>query len=194
MKQPSPKKTLGDFQTPCIRSLMRLIQSQSKPTLIRWATGYVTEHILPIYEGAFPKDSRPRDALVNAVGWLEGRVKFADAKETNNGAHTAATAAAAFPAAQAAARAAARAAAHAAAHAALTIHVPAHCLGVAFYGLAALAYAQAGTNAEPTVYAQITAAHCAHMEAALRRIAVEGEPRPAKLDWKLWQYVIGPYE
>lgn len=186
MKQPSPRKTMGDFQTPCIRSLMRLIETQSKPTLIRWATGYVTEHILPIYESAFPKDSRPHDALVNAVGWLEGRVKFVDAKETNNGAHTAATAAAAFPAAQAAARAAA--------HAALTIHVPAHCLGVAFYGLAALAYAQAGTDAEPAAYAQIAAARCAHMEAALRRIAVEGEPHPAKLDWKLWQYVIGPCE
>ncbi len=184
MKRPSPRKTLGDFQTPCIRSLMRLMETQSKPTLIRWVTGYVMEHILPVYESAFPQDSRPREALGNAVGWLEGRVRFADAKETNNAAHTAATAAAAFPAAQAAARAAA--------HAALTIHVPAHSLGVAFYGLAALAYAQAGTDAEQAVYDQIAAAACANMEAALRRIAVEGEPNPAKLDWKLWRFVIGP--
>ena len=79
-------------------------------------------------------DTRPRDALNNAIGWLEGRVKFIDAKQSNYDAHAAATEAEGNYSAQAAARAAA--------HAALTIHVPAHCLGIAFYGTAALAYAR----------------------------------------------------
>jgi hypothetical protein len=112
--------------------------------------------------------------LSNATGWLEGRVKFVDAKQTNYDAHAAATEAEGNYAAQAAARAAA--------HAALTIHVPAHCLGIAFYGAAALAYAQAGINEEPEVYDKIAAGECEKMEAALRSIAVRNEPNPAKTD------------
>jgi hypothetical protein len=182
MGRKKPKKTLGNFQSPYIASLSRLIETQSKPTLIRWGTSYVREFILPVYEREFPRDLRPRSALDNAIGWLEGRVKFADAKQTNNGAHTAATEAEGKPAAQAAARAAA--------HAALTTHVAAHCLGVAFYGAAALAYDQAGIGKPPEVYDEIAARECAKMEAALRVIAVPDEPSPAKIDWKLWNYVI----
>ena len=175
-------KTLGNFQSPYIISLTRLIETQSKKTLTKWSTGYVEKHILPIYEAAYPSDTRPRAALNNAVGWLEGKVKFVDAKQSNYDAHTAATQAEGNPSAQAAARAAA--------HAALTIHVPAHCLGIAFYGTAALAYAQAGLNEEPAVYDRIAAVECAKMEAALHNIAVVNEPNPAKLDWKLWSYRI----
>lgn len=183
MKTCRPAKTLGDFQTPCILSLMALIETQSKPTLVRWATAYATERLLPVYERIVPADSRPRNALLGAIGWLEGRVRFADAKVTNNDAHTAATQAEGKPAAQAAARAAA--------HAALTIHVPAHCLGVAFYGLAALAYAQAGEAADAETCARIVTRGCAGMEAALRKTATADEPNPARLDWKLWARVIG---
>ncbi len=182
MKCGKPSKTLGRFQSPYIISLMRLVETQSKPTLIKWCTSYAQERIVPIYERAYPTDTRPRDALTNAMGWLKGRVKFVDAKETNNGAHTAATEAEGQPAAQAAARTCA--------HAALTIHVAAHCLGIAFYGAAALAYAQAGTDEKAEVYDAIAAEECAKMEAALRGIAVENEPNPAKVDWTFWSYVI----
>ncbi len=176
------RKTLGDHQSPHIISLMRLIETQSKTTLIRWCTSYAGEHIVPIYESAYPMDTRPRDALHNAIGWLEGRVKFVDAKQTNYDAHAAATQAEGNYAAQAAARAAA--------HAALTIHVPAHCLGLAFYGTAALAYAHAGANEKPEVYDEIAAKECAKMEAALRSVAVCNETNPAKIDWKLWSFII----
>ena len=175
-------KTLGNFQSPCIISLMRLIETQSKPTLIRWSTDYVEKYILPIYECAYPMDNRPRVALSNAIGWLEGRVKYVDAKQSNYDAHAAATEAEGNYAAQAAARAAA--------HAALTIHVAAHCLGIAFYGAAALAYAQAGIDAEPEVYDQIAAKECAKTEEALRNVAVNTELNPAKVEWKLWFYII----
>ncbi len=176
------RKTLGNDQSPHIISLMRLVETQSKTTLIKWCTGYAQEHIVPIYESAYPLDTRPRDALRNAMGWLEGRVKFVDAKQTNNDAHAAATEAEGNPAAQAAARAAA--------HAALTIHVPAHCLGIAFYGAAALAYAQAGIHEKPEVYDEIAAQECAKMEASLRIIVVRDEPNPAKINWKFWSYII----
>lgn len=176
------KKTLGNFQSPYIISLARLIETQSKATLIQWCTSYAEKYIVPIYERAYPTDTRPRDALNNAVGWLEGRVKFVDAKQTNYDAHAAATGAEGNYAAQAAARACA--------HAALTIHVPAHCLGLAFYGTAALAYEQAGFNEAPEAYDRIAAVECARMEEALRGIAVCNESDPAKIDWKLWSYII----
>lgn len=179
------RKTLGDFQSPHIISLMRLVETQSKTSLIKWGTGYTEKHIIPIYEGAYPLDNRPGYALSNAIGWLEGRVKFIDAKQSNYDAHAAATEAEGNYSAQAAARAAA--------HAALTIHVPAHCLGIAFYGTAALAYAQAGINEDPEVYDEIAASECAKMEAALRSIAVRNESDPASIDWKLWSYIIKGY-
>lgn len=175
-------KTLGNFQSPHIISLIQLVETQSKSTLIKWCTSYAEKHILPIYESAYPTDSRPRDAINNAIGWLEGRVKFIDAKQSNYDAHAAATQAEGNYSAQAAARAAA--------HAALTIHVSAHCLGMAFYGTAALAYAKAGIDEEPEVYDRIAAEECTRMEAALRNIAVLNESNPAKLDWKLWYYII----
>jgi hypothetical protein len=176
------RKTLGNYQSPSVLSLMRLVETQSKATLIRWATAYAKEHIVPIYEASYPTDPRPRDALRNAIGWLEGRVPFTDAKQTNYDAHAAATQAEGNPAAQAAARACA--------HAALTIHVPVHCMGIAFYGAAALAYAQAGLREPPEVYDAIAAQECAKMEAALRDAAVVDEPSPAKMDWKFWGHVI----
>jgi RimJ/RimL family protein N-acetyltransferase len=62
------------------------------------------------------------------------------------------------------------------------------------YGLEAaelaLAYARAGVNEEPEVYDQIAAEECAKMEAALRGVAVPNESNPAKIDWKLWSFII----
>lgn len=184
MKRGKVSKTLGNFQSPYILSLARLIETQSKATLIRWSTDYAEKHILPVYESAYPLDTRPRDALRNAVGWLEGRVRFVDAKETNNGAHTAATEAEGNHAAQAAARACA--------HAALSIHVSAHSLGIAFYGAAAIAYAQVGIAQPLEVYEKIAEHECEKMEAALRDIAVRDEPAPARLNWEFWAHVIRP--
>lgn len=175
-------KTLGNFQSPYLISLIELIETQSKPTLIKWSTSYAEKQLLPIYENAYPKDIRPRIALNNAIGWLEGRVKFIDAKQSNYDAHKAATEAQGNVAAQAAARAIA--------HAALTIHVSAHCLGIVFYGTAALAYAQASIDGKPQEFVNIAAEECAKMEVALRSISISNEPHPAKIDWKLWSYLI----
>ena len=56
-------------------------------------------------------------------------------------------------------------------------------LGLAFYGAAAIAYDRVGINEKPEVYDQIAAEECAKMEAALRAVAVEDEPNPAKINW-----------
>ncbi len=172
------QKTIGNFNCPEIRSLAQLAETQSKRTLCLWSIDYAEAHLLLVFEREFPDDTRPREALANSRGWLEGRVKFVDAKDTNNGAHNAATAAEGHPAAQAAARAIA--------HASLTIHVSAHCMGIAFYGAIALAYAQLGLDATQEEYLVVAKQAWAEMEDALRNIAVENEPNPAKLDWGFW--------
>ena len=172
------RKTLGNFDDPEILSLARLAETQSKRTLCLWSMHYAQEHLLPIYEQAFPNDPRPHNALLNSRGWLEGHVKYIDAKETNNGAHNAATEAAGNPAAQAAARAIA--------HASLTIHVSAHCMGIAFYGAAAIAYDKLGPNVTLEENLTVARQSWAEMEADLRNIAIENEPVPAKLNWDFW--------
>lgn len=172
------QKTLGNFDCPNIRSLAQLAETQSKRTLCFWSIDYAEAHLLPVFEREFPDDTRPREALANSCGWLEGRVRYVDAKDTNNGAHNAATAAEGHPASQAAARAIA--------HASLTIHVSAHCMGIAFYGAAALAYAQLGLDATQEEYLVVAQRAWAEMEDALRKTAVEHEPNPAKLDWGFW--------
>lgn len=178
ISMPRYPKTIGNYDCPRILSILRLAETQSKRTLSIWCIAYASERLLPIYESAFPNDDRPRCALANARGWLEGRVTFAEAKETNNRAHNAATEAEGHPAAQAAARAIA--------HAALTIHVSAHCMGIAFYGAAAIAYDRAGMSAEPEMYLQIAESAWSEMEAMLRDVAVSNEPNPATINLDFW--------
>ena len=59
---PKLRRMLGDIYSPECTALMRLIETQSKETLGKWALGYATENYLPIYEAAFPEDRRLREA------------------------------------------------------------------------------------------------------------------------------------
>jgi hypothetical protein len=52
------------------------------------------------------------------------------------------------------------------------------------YGALAIAYDRAGVNEKWEVYEGIAASECGKMEDALRAIAVENEPKPAKVKWK----------
>jgi hypothetical protein len=170
------RKMLGSADAPYIVSLMRLIETQSKITISNWCIDYAGEHILPIYEKLCPEDSRPRTALDVARDWLAGNVKLPEVRRIIlNECHAAAREAEGNPAAQAAARTCGQAAA--------CIHTPTHSLGLAFYGAAAVAYDRVGIKEKPEVYEQIASEECAKMEAALRAVAVENEPNPAKINW-----------
>jgi hypothetical protein len=169
------RKMLGKADSPYIISLMRLIETQSKTTIAGWCIDYAEEHILPIYESAYPGDTRPRDALNAARDWFAGELKLPVVKRLILAAHAAAREAEENPAAQAAARAVGQAAS--------IVHVPSHSLGIAFYGAAAVAYARVGTGEKPEVYEEIAAEECARMEAALRAVAVPDEKNPAKIKW-----------
>lgn len=170
------RKTLGEAGSPYIVFLMRLIETQSKATLIQWCVDYSREYMLPIYEAAYPADERPRQALQAARDWLAGKHKLPAAKPYILAAHAAAREAEANPAAQAAARAVGQASA--------VIHSPTHSLGMVFYAAAARAYSSVGLNESAQVYESLAAQECAHMEAALAAMAVANEPNPAKIDWR----------
>ena len=174
---PKLRKMLGAADSPYIVSLMRLIETQSKATIASWCMNYCEEHILPIFEKHSPSDMRPRMAIAASHDWFEGRKKLPEVKSIIlNECHAAARELDDNPAAQAAARACGQAAA--------CFHTPTHSLGLAFYGAAAIAYNRAGLNEKPEIYEQIADGECAKMEAALRAIAVEDEPNPAKINWR----------
>ena len=171
-----PRKMLGGPSDPCVQSLMRLMETQSKATLAKWALEYARAHMLPIYAKEYPGDGRPEAALIAARRWLAGEIKLPEAKGIIlNECHAAAREAAASPAAQAAARACGQAAS--------VIHAATHSLGLYFYGAAAGAYDQLGLEASSEAYDAFAREECARMTDALREIAVEDEPNPAKLNW-----------
>jgi len=162
------RKMLGKADSPYIVSLIRLIETQSKTTIASWCMDYAEQHILPIFEQECPGDLRPRSALDAARQWFEGKVKLPEVRNIIlNECHAAARELNDNPVAQAAA----------------CFHTPTHSLGLAFYGSAAIAYDRVGLTEKPEVYDQIAAEECAKMEAALRTVAVENEPNPAKINW-----------
>ena len=173
---PKARKMLSDWNAPYIQSLMRFIETQSKATLANWAVEYSGRVILPIWIRHYPEDLRPQNALHAARAWMSGAIKLPQAKSAILACHAAAREADGNPAAQAAARTIGQCAS--------TIHSARHCIGLAFYGAIAVAFDQLGTDAPWEQIEKRAAEECAHMEAALRAIAVESEPNPAKIDWK----------
>jgi hypothetical protein len=171
------RKMLSDINAPYLQSLMGLIETQSKTTLARWSIDYAQSTIFPIYEKAFPDDKRPMNALEAANKWLQGKVKLPYVKNIIlNECHAAAREAEVSPAAQASARACGQAAA--------TIHAPTHSLGLALYGVLAVAYDKLGADTDWEALVEVAVVECARMEAALQAISVKDEPYPAKINWK----------
>ena len=166
---------LTDWQAPYIMSLLRLIETQSKTTIANWCIDYCQMRLLPIYEAAVADDLRPQAAITAARDWLAGTIKLPEAKKKILECHNAAREAQNNPTAQAAARAIGQCAS--------TIHAPTHSAGLIFYGALAVAYDTLGIDAEWEELLKAAETECGRMEAALRDIAVENEPNPAKINW-----------
>ncbi len=169
------RKMLGKADSPYIISLMRLIETQNKNTIIKWCNEYAREHILPIYKNVYPDDYRLENALKAVYEWLKGNIKLAEAKKIIKEAQIAAREAEGNPAAQAAARAIAATT--------TTINTITSSLGLAFYGSAAIAYSLVGVNDSDEIYDEIAARECEKMEEALREVAIIDEPNPAEINW-----------
>lgn len=171
-----PRKMLSDWEAPYIQSLMKLIETQSKATLATWSVDYAERVILPLWSDDFSEDQRPQNALKAAREWLLGTIKLPQAKKEILECHEAAREAEGRPAAQAAARAIGQCAS--------TIHSARHCIGLALYGAVAVAYDKLGADAPWEQVEQCAADECGRMLNALRAVAVENEPNPARIDWK----------
>jgi len=173
---PKARKMLSDWEAPYLRSLMKLIETQSKATLAFWAVDYSERVLLPIFHRYCPDDLRPQNALRAARDWLAGAIKLPQAKSVILECHATAREADGNPAVQAAARAIGQSSS--------TIHSARHCIGLALYGALAVAYDRLGTEASWELVLRCAAEECGRMEAALRAVRVENEPNPAKIDWK----------
>ena len=77
-----------------------------------------------------------------------------------------------------------QAAARAIGQSASAIHSASHCVGLALYGALAAAYDALGIDADWRELERFATQECGRMEAALRAVAVENEPNPAKMTWQ----------
>ena len=170
------RKMLGDVNASSVVTLRELIDTQSKDTICKWCLDYAEVKILPIFERHCPGDDRPRKAINAAHEYIDGKVKFPVVKNIIlNECHAAARELDGNPTAQAAARAIGQGSA--------VVHTLTHSLGLYFYAAAAVAYDRIGLDASDEDYAQIAEEVCLDYTDALRAVAVENEPNPAKLKW-----------
>lgn len=126
------RKLLFSRDSECIQPLRELIEKQKHRTLAMWAVDCAGP-VLAVFEARYPEEKRPREAIEAAMAWMRGEIKMPVAKKAIHAAHNAATEVEHDPAACAAARAMG--------HAAATVHVETHALGLVFYGLTAIVYA-----------------------------------------------------
>ena len=173
---PKYRKMLHEFDAPYIQSLVELIETQSKTTLIIWSLDYAEHSILPLWFKHYPDDSRPKNSLDVAHEWLGGTIKLTQARPIILECHAAAREAENNPVAQAAARAIGQCSS--------TIHSPTHCIGLALYGALVVAYDTHGIDSPWTQLEQCAAEECERMLDALRTVAIENEENPAKINWK----------
>jgi hypothetical protein len=170
------RKMLGDVNAKSTVALKELIDTQSKDTIRKWCLNYAENTILPIFEKHCPGDERPRNAVKAAHDYIDGKVKFPAVKNVIlNECHAAARELEDNPVAQAAARAVGQGSA--------VVHTLTHSLGLFFYAAAAVAYDRVGLEAANDVYDKIAEEVCLDYTDALRSVAVNNEPNPAKLKW-----------
>ena len=166
---PKLRRMLGDARHPMVLSLMRLMETQSHQTLVRWAVGSVRERYLPLTE-----DPRLHAAVTAAGNWADGMHSLKTAQPALREARQAAQEET-EPVRQAAARAIATACS--------AVRTPTSALGFVFYGAAAAAYHQAGLDASRAVYDALADAELEALLLSLQETAVADEPCPALLDW-----------
>lgn len=169
------RKMLGQVEAPYLLRLMKLMETQSKETLASWCLGYAQQEMLPIYERRCPQDQRPRAALEAAWQCLEGKQTVRETKQMAQQVTQASRDCEGDPAAQAAARSVAAAIG--------SLYTRTNPLGMTFYAAAASVYDREGLQKTAEEYDELAAGEFDAMYRALERIAVEGEPNPAKLKW-----------
>jgi hypothetical protein len=123
--------------------IVELVRKTNHRTLAVWAID-CTERVLPYFEGIYPEDHRPRNAIETLRTWINtGAFKMAVIRKTSLAAHAAAREVGEDNAARSAARAAGQAVA--------TAHVPTHSIGSAIYALQAIYRANRPSDSDATI-------------------------------------------
>ncbi len=172
---PKYRKMLTDINAEYLQILMRIIETQSIATITTWCTEYARKNLLPLWYEEFEDDLRPEFALGAAQNYIAGKIDLKNAKLEIMQVRDLARTLEKTPIAQGVARAVDSSAS--------SIHNPAGSLGVALYGALAIAYHKEGLNAPWEVLEKTAEKECYKMIEALQMIAVENEPKPAKIKW-----------
>ncbi|HJA94336.1 MAG TPA: hypothetical protein H9717_14695 [Candidatus Eisenbergiella merdipullorum] len=175
----APRKMLGDINSPTTTALMRLIETQSKGTLTRWAAARAQERYLPL----IPKDTdifASMDRTLSAVeSFLKKELTQKELKpvltEARSEVKRLADSQTADPVTLAAARAVSTACAVA--------QTPSNALGFLFYGAAACAYHSAGISAPADICDRLAEEELKKALQSLREIAVPDESHPVSIRW-----------
>lgn len=170
------RKMLNNWNADYIQSLVKLIETQSKTTLVQWSLTYAEDIFLPIWKSLNPSDNRPQKAIEMAKEWVLGKVKLPEVKKIILECHAAARENEDNPTAQAIARAIGQACS--------TIHSARHCIGLPLYGALGIAYYKCGLDKSYVDLEKVAARECFEMEMALKNISVIDEPNKANISWK----------
>jgi hypothetical protein len=123
--------------------IVQLVRKTDHKTLAFWAIDCV-ERVLPYFEGKYPEDHRPRNAIETLQTWINTDVfKMAVVRKASLASHAAAREVGEDNAARSAARAAGQAVA--------TAHVPTHSIGAAIYALQAIHRATNSSDVDAAV-------------------------------------------
>ena len=123
--------------------MQKLVSQTDQKTLALWAID-CAERVMPYFEGNFPQDRRPRQALEILKNWIAmGEFKMSVIRKASLDSHAAARDVGTDSPARSAARAAGQAVA--------TAHVPRHAYGPAGYAQQAVFRASEPAEAEPAV-------------------------------------------
>ena len=122
---------------------LELVEKTDHKTLAIWVIDCV-ERVMPYFEGKYPEDQRPRQAIETLQTWINTEVfKMAVIRKASLTSHAAAR--------DIGEDNAARSAAHAAGQAVATAHVPTHSIGAAIYALQAIYRATNSADADAAV-------------------------------------------
>jgi len=123
--------------------IVELVSKTDHKTLAVWAID-CAERVLPYFEGKYPEDHRPRNAIETLQTWINtGVFKMAIIRKASLASHAAAREVREDNAARSAARAAGQAVA--------TAHVPTHSIGPAIYALQAIHRATITSDADAAI-------------------------------------------
>jgi hypothetical protein len=130
MNSDSMKKSKFSLTRYKDQRIVELVRKADHKTSALWAID-CTERVLPYFEGKYPEDRRPRNAIETLQIWINtGVFKMAVIRKASLASHAAAREVGEDNAARSAARAAGQAVA--------TAHVPTHSIGAAIYALQAV--------------------------------------------------------